>query len=299
MRQARSAFQRLNPAVVVGFGGYPSLPALLAAKGLHLPRLIHEQNAVLGRVNRFLSPRVQAVACAFPTLEKAHGRLEPVVVGNPVRPEIRALYGEPYSPPGDTIRILVTGGSQGARILSEVVPAAVCRLPEALRLRLRIEQQARPDAVETARRTYLQCGVEAEVAPFFRDMAGRLARAALVIGAGGGLHGVRAGVCGAAGGAGPLRRGHGRPPDAERAPAVGRRRRGGDRRAEVHRRHAHRGAGGPDDHPPPCWNAWPPPPTAPRGPTQRSGLPTWWKRPRRGDSLLLRAAGEVARREAS
>ena len=182
VRQARSAFQRLNPAVVVGFGGYPSLPALLAAKGLHLPRLIHEQNAVLGRVNRFLSPRVQAVACAFPTLEKAPARLKPVVVGNPVRPEIRALYGEPYTPPGDTIRVLVTGGSQGARILSEVVPAAICRLPEALRLRLRIEQQARPDAIETARRTYLQCGVEAEVAPFFRDMAGRLARAALVIG---------------------------------------------------------------------------------------------------------------------
>ena len=182
VRQARTAFQRLRPAVVVGFGGYPSLPALLAAKGLHLPRLIHEQNAVLGRVNRFLSPRVQAVACAFPTLQKAPRRLTPAVVGNPVRAEIKALYGQAYTPPGHTLRLLVTGGSQGARILSEVVPAAVARLPEALRLRLRVEQQARPDAVEPARRAYVGAGVEAEVAPFFRNMAGRLASAGLVIG---------------------------------------------------------------------------------------------------------------------
>ena len=182
VRQARRAFQRLRPAVVVGFGGYPSLPALLAAKGLHLPRLIHEQNAVLGRVNRFLSPRVDAVACAFPTLEKAPRRLAPVVVGNPVRSEIKALYGRPYTPPGHTLRLLVTGGSQGARILSEVVPAAVVRLPEALRLRLRVEQQARPDAIESARRTYVGAGVEAEVAPFFRNMAARLDTAGLVIG---------------------------------------------------------------------------------------------------------------------
>ena len=182
VRQARKAFQRLRPAVVVGFGGYPSLPGLLAARGLRIPRLIHEQNAVLGRVNRFLSPRVNAVACAFPTLEKAPARLRPVVVGNPVRPEIKALYGEAYAPPGATLRLLVTGGSQGAKILSEVVPVAVTALPEALRLRLRVEQQARPDAVDAARRAYAQAGVEAEVAPFFRDMAGRLRAAGLVIG---------------------------------------------------------------------------------------------------------------------
>ena len=182
VRQARAAFQRLRPAVVVGFGGYPSLPALLAAKGLRLPRLIHEQNAVLGRVNRFLSPRVNAVACAFPTLEKAPPRLKPIVVGNPVRPEIEALYGEPYTEPFHTLRLLVTGGSQGAKILSEVVPAGIARLPEALRLRLRVEQQTRADAVDAARDTYLQARVEAEVAPFFHDMAGRLRTAALVIG---------------------------------------------------------------------------------------------------------------------
>ncbi len=182
VRQARAAFQRLRPAVVVGFGGYPSLPALLAAKGLRLPRLIHEQNAVLGRVNRFLVPRVQAVACAFPTLEKAPARLKPVVVGNPVRPEIRALYGEPYAPPGPWYRLLITGGSQGARILSEVVPAALAALPEPLRRRLQVEQQTRADAVDAARAAYAAAGLDAEVAPFFGDMAARLRTAHLVIG---------------------------------------------------------------------------------------------------------------------
>ena len=182
VRQARAAFQRLDPAVVVGFGGYPSLPALLAAKGLRLPRLIHEQNAVLGRVNRFLSPRVNAVACAFPTLEKAPPKLKPRVVGNPVRPEIRTLYGEPYLEPNHTLRLLVTGGSQGAKILSEVVPAGIARLPEDLRLRLWVEQQTRAEAVDAARQTYRQARVEAEVAPFFKNMAGRLRTAALVIG---------------------------------------------------------------------------------------------------------------------
>ncbi len=182
VRQARDAFRRLRPAVVVGFGGYPSLPALLAATSVGAPRVIHEQNAVLGRVNRFLSLRVDTVACAFPILKKAPARLTPIVVGNPVRPEIRALYGEPYSAPTDAPRLLVTGGSQGAKILSEVVPAAIAALPEALRLRLRVEQQTRADAVEAARRTYVEARVEAEVAPFFGDMASRLRTASLVIG---------------------------------------------------------------------------------------------------------------------
>ena len=182
VRQARSAFQRLRPAVVVGFGGYPSLPGLLAAGGLRIPRLIHEQNAVLGRVNRVFGPRVDAVACAFPTLEKAPARLEPLVVGNPVRPEIRALYGAPYAPPARPLRLLITGGSQGAKILSEVVPAALAALPEALRLRLAVEQQTRADAVDAARRTYRDARIEAEVAPFFGDMAARLRTADLVIG---------------------------------------------------------------------------------------------------------------------
>ncbi|MGC1302849.1 MAG: undecaprenyldiphospho-muramoylpentapeptide beta-N-acetylglucosaminyltransferase, partial [Caulobacteraceae bacterium] len=182
VKRARRAYTRLRPAVVVGFGGYPSLPALIAAKQARIPRLIHEQNAVLGRVNRYLSKRVDKVACAFPILKKAPSSLKPEVVGNPVRPDIRALYDEPYIPPGGTLRLLVTGGSQGAKLLSETVPAAVAQLPEALRLILRVEQQTRMDSLDFARRTYQQAGVEAEVAPFFRNMAKRLSSAQLVIG---------------------------------------------------------------------------------------------------------------------
>jgi UDP-N-acetylglucosamine--N-acetylmuramyl-(pentapeptide) pyrophosphoryl-undecaprenol N-acetylglucosamine transferase len=167
---------------VVGFGGYPSLPALMAAKAQRRPTLIHEQNAVLGRVNRFMAPRVDAVACAFPTLLRTPRKVKPEVVGNPVRPDIRALYDQPYPPTDRTLRVLVTGGSQGARLLSEFVPAAIIGLPEDLRLRVRVEQQTRMENLEQARQAYLEAGVEAEVAPFFRRMAMRLAGAHLVIG---------------------------------------------------------------------------------------------------------------------
>ena len=184
--QAGAAFKRMDPAVVVGFGGYPSLPSLMAALGQKRPTVIHEQNAVLGRVNRFLAPRVNEVACAFPTLEKATPKVKARarVVGNPVRPEISALYDKPYEAPvdGGPIRILITGGSQGARLLSELVPEAILRLPEETRLRLEVQQQTRKESMDIARATYLNAMVKAEVAPFFRDMAGRLGAAHLVIG---------------------------------------------------------------------------------------------------------------------
>ncbi len=181
-REAIAAFERLKPDIVVGFGGYPSLPALLAAKRFRLARVIHEQNAVLGRVNRQLCRDVDLVACAFPTLRKAPGNLRPVVVGNPVRADIGALYSQPYPDPTTAVRILVTGGSQGARLLSEVTPAAIAALPEDIRLRLRVEQQTRMESLEFARQTYAKAGVDAEVSPFFRNMAARLAGAHLVIG---------------------------------------------------------------------------------------------------------------------
>jgi UDP-N-acetylglucosamine--N-acetylmuramyl-(pentapeptide) pyrophosphoryl-undecaprenol N-acetylglucosamine transferase len=134
--QARTAFAKIAPAVVVGFGGYPALPAMMAGLVSRIPTVIHEQNAVLGRVNRFIASRVDAVACAFPTLEKAtpavKARME--VVGNPIRPDIQALAGRTYAAPdGGDLRLLVTGGSQGAKLLSETTPAAVALLPEALR----------------------------------------------------------------------------------------------------------------------------------------------------------------------
>jgi UDP-N-acetylglucosamine--N-acetylmuramyl-(pentapeptide) pyrophosphoryl-undecaprenol N-acetylglucosamine transferase len=184
--QARAAFKRMDPAVVVGFGGYPSLPSLLAAVGQKRPTVIHEQNAVLGRVNRYLAPKVTEVACAFPTLMKAKPAVKARarVVGNPVRPEIRALFDQPYEAPtaDGPIRILITGGSQGARLLSELTPEAIMRLPEETRLRLDIQQQTRKESMDMARRIYANAMVKAEVAPFFRDMAGRLGAAHLVIG---------------------------------------------------------------------------------------------------------------------
>ena len=183
--QARAELKALNPAVVVGFGGYPSLPALIAAITQGRRTIIHEQNAVMGRANRLLAGRVTQIACAFPTLLKAPAaaKARAVVVGNPVRPEIQALYDQPYRPPtGGAFRLLVTGGSQGARLLSEGVPRAVALLPQALRRRLEVQQQTRAENLESARAAYAAAGVEAETAPFFADMAGRLGAAHLVIG---------------------------------------------------------------------------------------------------------------------
>jgi UDP-N-acetylglucosamine--N-acetylmuramyl-(pentapeptide) pyrophosphoryl-undecaprenol N-acetylglucosamine transferase len=184
--QARAAFREIDPQVVVGFGGYPSAPALVGAVLDRRPTVIHEQNAVMGRANRMLASHVRTVACAFPTLLKAPPRVaaRAVVVGNPVRPPIRALAEIPYIPPepNGPVRLLVTGGSQGARLLSELVPEAVKALPEDLRQRLVVQQQTRPESMNTARRAYRDALVDAEIAPFFRDIASRLRDAHLVIG---------------------------------------------------------------------------------------------------------------------
>jgi UDP-N-acetylglucosamine--N-acetylmuramyl-(pentapeptide) pyrophosphoryl-undecaprenol N-acetylglucosamine transferase len=182
--QARKAFKRLKPWAVIGFGGYPSYPALMAALGRKDITLIHEQNSVLGRSNRQLVKRVDAVACAFPVLRMAPAEMEGrvQVVGNPVRPDIRALYDEPYPVIDPTIRILVTGGSQGAKILSETVPQALALLPVSLRIHLHVEQQTRADQIDMATKIYRDAEIDAEVAPFFSDMAERLRRAHIVIG---------------------------------------------------------------------------------------------------------------------
>ncbi len=194
----RAALRAEGPAVVVGFGGYPSLPALLAAISQGRRTLIHEQNAVFGRANRLLAPFVSQVACAFPVLGKAPARIaaRKIVTGNPVRPAIAALAGEGYAPPEGEIRLLITGGSQGARLLSELTPVALAALPETLRARLRVEQQTRPESLDLARQVYLESGIAAEVAPFFRDMAARLARAHLVIGRAGASTVTELAVCG-------------------------------------------------------------------------------------------------------
>ncbi len=184
--QARRALKRLDAAVVVGFGGYPSAPALIAALSQGRATLLHEQNAVLGRTNRWLAPYVGAIASSFPNLQKVPQGVgaRVTLVGNPVRPDIGVLYDRPFEAPapGQPIRVLVTGGSQGARILSEAVPRALAALPDSIRSRLKVQQQSRPETMEAARQIYLDSAIDAEVAPFFRDMAQRLSAAHLVVG---------------------------------------------------------------------------------------------------------------------
>ena len=175
--------RRLAPVAAVGFGGYPSVPALLAAARCGVPALLHEQNAVLGRANRLLAPFVAEIATSFATVARLPSGKPVRLVGNPVRPPVRALRDAPYRRAGadDRFDLLVVGGSQGARSFSDVVPAAVAALDPALRARLRVVQQARPEDVARATAAYAAAGVEAETAPFFADIATRMATSQLVI----------------------------------------------------------------------------------------------------------------------
>ena len=178
---ATLAMLRDRPAVVVGFGGYPSIPALGAALALRIPRVIHEQNAVPGEVNHRLATRVQAFACGIWPTELPAGT-PAQHTGNPVRAAVLARVGAGYIPPGDhPMDVLVIGGSQGARVLSATVPAAMAALPDALRANLRVAHQARPEDLEAVTAAYAQAGIRAEVAPFFDDIPRRLAEAQLVI----------------------------------------------------------------------------------------------------------------------
>lgn len=179
-------FESFQPSCVVGFGGYPALPALLAARSARIPTVIHEQNAVLGRVNRLLAKRVDAIATAYMEVERLDPKLWAKVhrVGNPVRAEVLALRGEPFpSFSEDSLfRVLVTGGSQGASILSEVVPDGLAMLPPALRHRLQVTQQCRPEDIEAVRARYAAHQIPAELGTYFEDMATRLADTHLFIG---------------------------------------------------------------------------------------------------------------------
>ena len=169
------------PAVVVGFGGYPSIPALVAAWVLRRPRMIHEQNGVLGRVNQLFARRVMAVACGTWPTAMPQG-VTGVHTGNPVRAAVLERAGAGYIEPGDyPMEILVIGGSQGARILSDVVPAAIAGLPAGFRRWLRVTQQARAEDLDRVVAVYAQAGITAEVAPFFADIPRRLSEAQLVI----------------------------------------------------------------------------------------------------------------------
>ena len=170
-----------RPAVVVGFGGYPSIPALVAATLLRMPRMIHEQNGVLGRVNQMFAPRVNAVACGTWPTALPQG-VTGVATGNPVRAAVLERAGAGYIPPGDyPMSLLVIGGSQGARILSDVVPEAIAQLSSGLRHWLRVAHQARAEDLDRVVAIYEAAGIACEVEPFFADIPRRLSEAQLVI----------------------------------------------------------------------------------------------------------------------
>lgn len=177
---ARALIAKLEPDAVVGFGGYPSLPTVAAAAISKVPTALHEQNAVLGRANRLVAGRVDVVAGSF---AKTRGAERAAHVGNPVRPAVIGLRQSIYTIPAadGELRVLVTGGSQGASIFGRVVPEAVASLAPELRARVRIVQQTRGDDVERVRDAYARIGAAAEAAPFFVDLPARIAHAQIVI----------------------------------------------------------------------------------------------------------------------
>ena len=185
-KMALRLFESFEPSAVIGFGGYPSMPALLASTSAGIPSLVHEQNAVLGRVNRFMAGRVQAIATSYPDIERLKPKfLERThLVGNPVRPSVLALREKDFPALSEEsiLRVLVTGGSQGARILSEVVPDGLAMLPPSLRQRLQVTQQCRAEDLEAVRERYRTHDIPAELATYYEDMEERLADTHLFIG---------------------------------------------------------------------------------------------------------------------
>ena len=185
-RKARAILQQIGPRAVVGFGGYPSVPPFLAAARLGLPVALHEQNAVMGRANRFLAAQARLIASSFPVIANLSERFRSKVkvTGNPVRQAVLDAAGAPYAAPtaDEVLRLLVFGGSQGARVFSDLIPAAVGELPGAVRRKLEIVQQCRPEDMDRVRAAYEKLGVRVELQPFFADMPQRIANAHLVIG---------------------------------------------------------------------------------------------------------------------
>ena len=178
---------RVKPAVVVGFGGYPTVPPLVAASWRHIPTVIHEQNAVIGRANRMLAGRVNRIATGFPDVQLLDARYKRKLVhtGNPVRASVLQAAAAPFPDLGGPLHVLVFGGSQGARVMSDIVPSAMAALDASLRGRLVIVQQAREEDIERVRDAYRRLGIAAEVSPFFDDLPARIAQSHLVVARGG------------------------------------------------------------------------------------------------------------------
>ncbi len=187
---AQRRLKAIDPAIVAGFGGYPSFPALWAARAKKITILIFQADAVLGRVNRYFAPAAAVIACGFERLDKLDPKLasRKVVTGIPVRASVAAVRERPYPPlsPGGPLHLMITGGSQGARLFGDIAPAAVAALPAPLRARLTIDQQVREEQLAAVRAIYAGANVNADCQAFFTDMPERLARAHLVIARAGG-----------------------------------------------------------------------------------------------------------------
>lgn len=182
--QARKILRGINPAAIVAFGGYPSIPPVVASSFLGRSKpfvVLHEQNAVLGRANRALVRFADLLALNFAQTRLVPAGTKTACVGNPVRAAITALYGQGYVPPQDKIELLIVGGSLGAQVFSTLLPQALALLPAALRARLRVTQQCRAEGLESARACLKQAGIEAVLAPFFTDMPSLLQKAHLVV----------------------------------------------------------------------------------------------------------------------
>jgi UDP-N-acetylglucosamine--N-acetylmuramyl-(pentapeptide) pyrophosphoryl-undecaprenol N-acetylglucosamine transferase len=170
-----------KPDVVVGFGGYPSLPVLIAAELFRIPIIIHEQNAVLGRVNRIFAAKAKCVASGFEELQKTPTQANHICTGNPLRDKITQQIPKTYKPPKEKINILIVGGSLGAKIFSTKMPEAIALLPEKMRKKLRVVQQTTIDCKEIALKTYNEAGVDAICDTFFSDIEVHLSRAHYVV----------------------------------------------------------------------------------------------------------------------
>jgi UDP-N-acetylglucosamine--N-acetylmuramyl-(pentapeptide) pyrophosphoryl-undecaprenol N-acetylglucosamine transferase len=183
--QSLAFLRRQLPVAVAAFGGYASVPIGLAGQALRIPTLVHEQNAVLGRANRLIARRAQRLALTFASTHGADVVPETrrLVTGNPVRADVAALRDQPYRAPvsGEPFRLLVVGGSQGARVLSDVLPAAMAHLSARIRARIALTQQCRPEDLDRVARAYAALGYQAELRPFFEDLPARLADTHLVI----------------------------------------------------------------------------------------------------------------------
>jgi UDP-N-acetylglucosamine--N-acetylmuramyl-(pentapeptide) pyrophosphoryl-undecaprenol N-acetylglucosamine transferase len=180
--EALRLIRRVRPRVLVGFGGYPTVPPLVAAWLLRVPTVLHEANGVMGKANRFLAGRVDAIGAGFPLSNVPPSWQSKIAVtGNPLRPNALAAMDEPYPENDGRLRLLVTGGSQGARVMADIVPASVAALPEELRAKLVIVQQTRQEDIARVSGAYERAGVKAEIATFFNDLPKRIAKAQLVI----------------------------------------------------------------------------------------------------------------------